>query len=108
AIVERGHGPALSVARLLLQPRPIDRAAIQPGRRPGLEAALAQSEVENLAGEGEGGAFTSTAALDLLLAHEHPRVEKRAGRDYHGLAGQDAGAGLDPRDPAAVDDQLER
>ena len=35
---EKGHRPKVAVGRLLVEPRPVDRPAIEPRRRPGLQA----------------------------------------------------------------------
>src|SRR5215210_3402504 len=43
-VVERGHGPRLRIARLLFEPRPVDRSAVEARRGAGLEAALAEAD----------------------------------------------------------------
>ena len=42
---------ASRVARLLLEPRPVDRAAVEPRRRPGLEPPLPQADLADLVGQ---------------------------------------------------------
>src|SRR6185369_3850981 len=87
---------------------PIDRSAVEPRRRPGLEPPLPQPDVADLAGQRDRAPLPAAAAGDDLLAHEHPRVEESAGRDHHGAAAKRPGAGHDAGDPAVLNHKLQR
>ena len=76
-----------SIARLLLEPRPVDRPPVEPRRRPGLQPALRQGRRRGSAPPSARDARSAApAALDHLLADEHARVEERACGDDHGAA----------------------
>jgi hypothetical protein len=66
---------------------------------------LAETNLANLVGQGEGRAFVTAAAFDHLLADEHARVEKGAGRNHHRAARNLADACLNASNMTALDDQ---
>ena len=74
------------VARLDLQPREVDRPAVEPGRRAGLEPPELEAERAQAPREPFGRDVARAAAGGLDLAGMHQGLEERAG-------GQDDGAG---------------
>src|SRR5437868_11229667 len=97
-IVERGHDPARRIARLLLEPCPINGPAVQARWRARLKPALAQTDSPDLPGEGHGRALIAATALHDGLANEHARVEECPGRDHQRAARQRSGARLQAHD----------
>ena len=96
------------VARLLLEPRPVDGAAVEPRRRPGFQPALPQADLANLAGQraartarpgarprSRSSPMNMRASRNVPVAITTARHRKRAT------------ARLDARDSAAADDQTE-
>src|SRR4051794_12086440 len=94
-VIERGHGPRISVAGLLFKARPIDGPAIEPRGRACLQPSLTQAQLPDLASQGDRGALATATADDHLLTDEHARVEESPGGNYHRAARQVTCACLD-------------
>src|SRR5208337_126248 len=71
----------IGVARLKLEPRPVDAAAIKAWRRAGLETATAQAEPLEGFPKKHGWRLAGTACRILLFAAMNEPVEKCAGGD---------------------------
>src|ERR687898_29263 len=97
-VVERRHRPFVRIARLLLEPRPVDGPAVEPRRGAGLEPALAEADLAQLASERHRGLLAAPAALARLLADEDPGMEERAGGDDERPAGDETDTGLEAGD----------
>ena len=82
------EGRGIGVAGLLCEARPVDGAAIEAGRRAGLEAAAAQAETLEAFAEKDAGRLAAAAGGIVLLAAVDEAIEKCAG-------GDDDGAGVD-------------
>ena len=72
------------VGLLHFEARPIDRLAIEPGGRAGLQASELQTQRIEPVGQLESGRFAGASRRDFLLAHMDEAVEKRAGRQNDG------------------------
>jgi hypothetical protein len=74
---QRRHGPGLGVAKAALQPRPIDRAPIEPRRRPGLEPRHRQSRPRAAGRQPLRRGLADPPALDPLLTAEQGAAQER-------------------------------
>ena len=96
------------VAGLHVEPGPVDRPAVEPRRRAGLEPPERKAEAGEGLRQAERRRFADPARRDLLLADMDEAVEKRAGRQHH-PAGREppAVAEHEPADPpVAVEQQI--
>src|SRR5690348_15472777 len=75
----------ISIARLQLKTRPIDGAAVQPGRGAGLQAASPQAELFKSLAQQHRRRLTRAARGILLLTAMDEAVEERSGGDDHGF-----------------------
>src|SRR6478672_1309744 len=82
AVIERAHAPDPRIARLFLEPRPVDRPSVEPRRRPRLQSPLAQADLADLSRQPDRGSLAAAAAVDYPIADEHARVEERPGSDH--------------------------
>ena len=87
-IVERRHRPGHRVARLGLEPRPVDGAAIQSWRCPGLQTAFAQADFTDLIGQCLRRPTAAASALDDIVADEQPGRQEGACGNYDSPSGQ--------------------
>ena len=78
------------IGLLHFEARPIDRLAVEPGGRAGLQASEFQPQRIEPIGQLEGGRFTGASRRDLLLAHMDEAIEKGAGRQNHGAGREHA------------------
>ncbi len=74
----------IGVTVLRLKERPVDGAAIEAGRGPGLEAAVAEAERLEIFAEKDGGGFATASGGIGLLAAVDESVEERSGGDDDG------------------------
>ena len=77
------------VARLHLQRRPVDRAAVEPRRRAGLQPAERKADIFQRARQSERRRFADAAGGNLFFADMDQAAQKRSGGEHHG-----AGANL--------------
>ena len=89
------------VARLTLQPRPVDRATVEAWRGAGLQTPQREAETRQGLGHADCRRFADTAGGDALFADVDEAPQKCAGRQddaasrHHLAVGQD-----DAGDPA--------
>ncbi len=76
----------LGIARLGLELRPVDGAAIQAGRSAGLEASPAQAQRAQLFAQQLRGRFAVASATVTRFAHVRQAIQKCPGGDDHGTA----------------------
>ncbi len=91
ALGEEREGLRRVVAVLDLETAPVDGAAVEAGRGPGLEPAHAQPEPVETGGEAEGRGLADAPRRDLALADMDQAVEEGA-RGQHDSAGGEAPA----------------
>ena len=94
-IAEKGERLRLGIARLLLEPGVVDRAAGQPAGRAGLEAVDLEARRRQRPAQAAGGALPCPTAGSLRLAGVHHGLEKRPGRQ-HDRPGPILGIAADP------------
>ena len=95
------------VARLHLERRPIDGAAIEPRRRAGLQTAEREAGIFQRARKTERRRFADAAGRNLLFADMDEAAQKGAGGENHRAAGNLAPVGeFDAADAAVRDDQV--
>ncbi len=75
----------IDVARLELELRPVNGAAIEARRSSGLEAAAAKAQLLERFSEQDGGGFAGASGGVLLFAAVDQTVEEGAGGDDDGL-----------------------
>src|SRR4029077_5633933 len=75
----------IGIARLRLESRPVDGAAVEARRRTGLEATVAEAEVFQGFTEKNSGGLAGASSGILLLAAVDQAVEEGAGGDNDGL-----------------------
>ena len=80
AVGQIGERNRRVVARLHLQAGPVDRAAVEPRRRPGLETTEREAEPAQGGREAERGRLADAAGGDLLLADMDETAQEGAGR----------------------------
>ncbi len=95
AIVSREEREGLGriVAALHLEAAPIDGAAVEAGRRPGLEPAHAKAEPVEARRQPEGRGLADAPGRDLALADMDQPVEEGAGGEHDGAGGEAAPVG---------------
>ena len=104
---QKREGHRRVVARLHLQRRPVDRAPIEPGRRPGLEPAEAQVERQEPRRKPIGGRLAMPAGRNpLLAAVDDPAQERPRGQDDGAGANAAAVCRHDAGNLAPIDDQV--
>ena len=99
------------VARLHLERRPVDRLAVEPRRRAGLEAAEREAERAPASRDSPiAGASPTRPAGICCLADMDEAAQERAGGEHHGARSRDCAAvrEADAGDAAAVDDRDRR
>ena len=85
----------LGIAVLELERRPVDRRAVEPRRRPGLEPAEREPGAVQALGERDRGRIAEAASGRPLVAEmDHP-AQERAGRDHDCAAGDGAAVARD-------------
>ena len=72
------------VARLQFDAVVVDRAAVEPRRRAGLEPLESKAQPRQRPADAGGGAFARPAAGRLRLAGVHQRLQERAGGEHDG------------------------
>lgn len=82
-IVEIAERLRVIVAGLLLQSRVIDRASVEPWRRPGFEAIQRETHSVQRAAQSRRGSFSRASSGGLRFASVHDRLQERAGRQDH-------------------------
>ena len=85
---QRGHQPQIRIGRLLIQLRPVNRAAIQTRRRAGLESGHRQRCIAQLLGQALGRSLTNPPTDDPLLASEQHSAQESAGAEHDRIAFQ--------------------
>ena len=81
------------VAGLHLDRGPVDRRAVEPRRRAGLQPAEREAEPLERARKPDGGRLADPAGRRLLLADMDQAAQERAGGQHHGAAGKFAAVG---------------
>ena len=84
----RGHAPHLSIRGLLFQPRPVDGAAIQTGRRAGLQPGHRQIGIAQLRREALRRSLADAPTGHPLFAAKQRAAKKGAGAQHHGAGAQ--------------------
>ena len=93
------------VAGLHLEPRPVDRAAVEPRRRAGLEPAERKAEPLQRQRQPDRRRLADPAGRRLPLADMDQAAQERAGGQHHGAAGELAAVGQADAGHAALADQ---
>ena len=108
-IRQRRHGPALAVRRLLLQHRPVDGAAVNARRRPGLQPADRQADLAQLhAQRGCCPLAGTTADIDILAPEQLAAQEGAGGQHDRGRRQRPAIGQRQTGHRALADDQAHR
>ena len=81
------------VARLHLDRRPVDRRAVEPRRRAGLQPAERKAEPLQRQRQPDRRRLADPAGRRLALADMDQAAQKRAGGQHHGAAGELAAVG---------------
>ena len=92
-VVSIENGFRRIVARLHLQRRPIDAAAIEPRRRAGFQTAEREADIFQRARQPQRRRFADAAGGNLFFADMDEAAQKRAGGQHHGAAGNFAAVG---------------
>ena len=88
ALGEEREGLGRVVAALHLEAVPVDGAAIEAGRGPGLEPAHAQPEPVETGREAKGRGLADAPGRDLALADMDQPVEEGAGGEHDSAGGE--------------------
>ena len=90
------------VSGLHFEPGPIDRAPVEPGRRPGLEAAEREAEMLERARQPDRGRLAHAPRGRLALADVNEAAQERAGGQYDRTRPEHASVGQPHRRDAAL------
>ena len=106
ALAHRRHRPVALVRGLALERRPVDGPAVEPRRRPGLEARQRQAEGAQLVGERRRRPLADPAAGAAGHAEMELAAEEGAGGEHHRPGRQLASVGKQQaRHPPALEPQ---
>ncbi len=109
AIAEEGKHRHRIVAGLFLQQRIVDAAAVEPGRRAGLEAADRQPDFLEAFGQRNRRRITEAPGAVVRQADMDQAIEEGAGGEHHGgRLEADAELRHDPGHPVTAEDQVVR
>ena len=90
-VVRKENGCGGIVARLHLQAVPVDGAAVEAGRRAGLEAPHAQPQAVEPRREAKRRRLVDAACGDLALADMDQAAQEGAGGEHHGAGPRGCG-----------------
>ena len=99
---QRRHRPGFGIAGLFGQPRPVDRATIQPGRRTRFQSRHRQIGGAQLSGQPMRRALADAAALHPFLTPEQTAAKEGARTQDHGGCLKRVAAGQIDADDAAT------
>ena len=87
--------------------RPVDRRAVEPGRRPGLETPKAKTQALEPLSEADRRIFAHAASGKASRPDMNHAAQKRSGRQDEGAAADSSPVGgRDPVDPAIVEQNI--